>query len=68
MSNNREEIMSDIMVKLGLKKDTHIGETSRVKKDAASNNYTEKAPDKLVRSPKKDTFTASEKTENKDNN
>lgn len=56
---------SDIMVKLGLKKDSQIGETSRVKKDKTT--YTEKAPDKLVRSPKQDTFTSSEKTENKDN-
>lgn len=55
------------MVKLGLKKDNQIGEMSRVKKDATVNNYKEKAPDKLVRSPKKDTFTSSEKTENKDN-
>ena len=56
---------TDIMIKLGLKKDSQIGETSRVKKD--NTNYTEKAPDKLVRAPKKDTFTSSEKTENKDN-
>lgn len=56
---------SDIMVKLGLKKDSQIGETSRVKKDNSTN--TEKAPDKLVRSPKQDTFTSSEKTEIKDN-
>ena len=56
---------SDIMVKLGLKKDSQIGEISRVKKDYTTN--TEKAPDKLVRSPKQDTFTSSEKTENKDN-
>ncbi len=59
--------MADFMVKLGLKKDNQIGEMSRVKKDATVNNYKEKAPDKLVRSPKKDTFTSSEKTENKDN-
>lgn len=56
---------SDIMVKLGLKKDSQIGEISRVKKDNSTN--TEKAPDKLVRSPKQDTFTSSEKTEIKDN-
>ncbi|MBS6603541.1 MAG: hypothetical protein KH301_07290 [Brachyspira sp.] len=56
---------TDIMIKLGLKKDSQIGETSRVKKDKTS--YMEKSPDKLVRSPKKDTFTSSEKTDNKDN-
>ena len=41
---------TDIMIKLGLKKDSQIGETSRVKKDKTS--YMEKSPDKLVRSPK----------------
>lgn len=54
---------TDIMVKLGLKKNTQIGETSRVKKDS-NKQYIEKAPDKLVRSPKKDTFTSSKKTTN----
>lgn len=54
---------TDIMVKLGLKKDTQIGETSRVKKDS-NTRYIEKAPDKLVRSPKNDTFTSSQKTNN----
>lgn len=54
---------TDIMVKLGLKKNTQIGEISRVKKDS-NKQYIEKAPDKLVRSPKKDTFTSSQKTTN----
>lgn len=57
--------MIDIMTKLGLKKDNQIGEISRVRKENTP-QYTEKAPEKLVRSPKKDTFTSSEKTENKD--
>ena len=59
-------MMDGIMTMLGLNskvKESQIGEAARVKKDVT---LTEKAPDNLVRSPKKDTFTASEKTEKKD--
>lgn len=55
------------MTMLGLNsklKESQIGEAARVKKD--NTNYSEKAPDNLVRSPKKDTFTALDKKENKD--
>lgn len=57
-------MIDGIMTKLGLDskaKESKIGEAARVKKDSMS--HTEKAPDKLVRSPKKDTFTSSEKTD-----
>lgn len=58
------EIMIDgIMTKLGLKKIDKTGEAARVKKDIPA--YTEKSPDKLVRSPKKDTFTSSKQKDNK---
>lgn len=55
--------MDGIMTMLGLNsklKESQIGEAARVKKD--NTTYTEKAPDNLVRSPKKDTFTSSGKT------
>lgn len=57
-------MIDGIMTKLGLDskaKESKIGEAARVKKDSMS--YPEKTPDKLVRSPKKDTFTSSEKTD-----
>lgn len=60
-------MIDGIMTMLGLNsklKESQIGEAARVKKD--NTNYSEKAPDNLVRSPKKDTFTALDKKENKD--
>ena len=53
--------MIDIMTALGLKKANIVGEASRVKKEGS--NYADQSPDKLVRSPKTDTFTSSEKTD-----
>lgn len=58
-----EFMIDGIMTKLGLKKIDKTGEAARVKKDEPV--YTEKSPDKLVRSPNKDTFTSSKQTDNK---
>ena len=65
-----ENMLDGIMMKLGFGKTKvqPLGEASRVKKDFEVSSKTQ---DKLVRSPKKDTFTSSSsvkeqvKTENK---
>lgn len=54
-------MLDGIMTKLGLGTkacENKVGEASRVKKSDET-LQSEKAPDKLVRSPKKDTFTSS---------
>lgn len=60
-------MLDGIMTKLGLGSKVSankVGETSRVKKSDET-VQTEKAPEKLVRTPQKDTFTSSNPSKQK---